>query len=259
MTVRIFLLIFLLLLPNACSAPRGVYHAVQEGQTLYRIGRVYGVDERYLARINRIDDPSRLRAGSRLYIPGADRVKDVPVTATTKPSVPPVAPLPPPSKSAAVDKPLAAPARQSKPSTVKKNKAPEPTVTDKPASVVAGKFTWPLRGRILKGFGGTAEAPIKGLEISAPRGTPILSAAAGRVIYSGNGIASYGNLVILKHDNDFFTVYGFNDKNIVDVGVFVSKGDRIALSGVPPGGGAPRLYFEIRRGKEPVDPIFFLP
>ena len=130
---------------------------------------------------------------------------------------------------------------------------------DKPAAAVAGKFSWPLQGRVLKGFGGTADTPIKGLEIAAPRGTPILSAAAGRVIYSGNGIASYGNLVILKHDNDFYTVYGFNDKNIVDVGVFVSKGERIALSGAPPAGGTPRLYFEIRRGKEPVDPIFFLP
>jgi lipoprotein NlpD len=54
-------------------------------------------------------------------------------------------------------------------------------------------------------------------------------------------------------------VYGFNEKNIVEAGAFVSKGERIALSGVPPAGGKPRLYFEIRRGKEPVDPIFYLP
>jgi lipoprotein NlpD len=97
------------------------------------------------------------------------------------------------------------------------------------------------------------------VEISAVSGTPVLSAAAGRVIYSGDGIRTYGNLIILRHDNDFFTVYGFNQKNIVDAGTFVSKGERIALSGAPPAGGKPRLYFEIRRGKEPVDPIFYLP
>jgi lipoprotein NlpD len=130
---------------------------------------------------------------------------------------------------------------------------------DKPAAAFKGKFNWPLKGALLKGFGGGGGSPIKGVEISAAAGTPVLSAAAGRVIYSGDGIRTYGNLIILRHDNDFFTVYGFNQKNIVDAGTFVSKGERIALSGAPPAGGKPRLYFEIRRGKEPVDPIFYLP
>jgi lipoprotein NlpD len=258
MTVRILVILFLLLLPSACSSPRGVYHTVHEGQTLYRIGRVYEVDERYLARINRIDDPTQLRVGTRLYIPGATRLREVP-SATAKAITAPSAPrarssLPPAAPKAK------APAAQQRPSS-----APTPAVpprspaASKPAAAVAGKFAWPLKGNLLKGFGGNGSSPIKGLEIAANRGTPIHSAAAGRVIYSGDGIRSYGNLIILKHDDDFFTVYGFNDKNIVEVGSFVSKGERIALSGVPPAGGKPRLYFEIRRGKEPVDPIFYLP
>lgn len=256
MTVRIFPLLFLLLLFCACSASRGVYHTVQEGQTLYRIGRVYGVDERYLARINRIDDPAQMRVGTRLFVPGADRVKPVPVAATTKA---PVLRAPSPPQPPTSPKPPSAKTSQPRPTAESKSGTSAKANSGKPASVASGKFSWPLRGRVLKGFGGTAEAPIKGLEIAAARGTPILSAAAGRVIYSGNGIPSYGNLVILKHDNDFFTVYGFNAKNIVDVGIFVSKGERIALSGAPPAGGTPRLYFEIRHGKDPVDPIFYLP
>lgn len=249
MTVRIVVLLFLLLLPGACSSPRGVYHTVHEGQTLYRIGRVYGIDEHYLARINRIDDPALLRVGTRLYIPGADRVREVPVMAASAPAVPPVPSAP--KSVAAVKRPppvSATPARQQR----------EPPA-GRPAAAVKGKFAWPLRGTILKGFGGDARSPIKGLEIAAVRGTPIHSAAAGRVIYSGDGIRSYGNLIILKHDNDFFTVYGFNEKNMVDAGAFVSRGERIALCGAPPAGGKPRLYFEIRRGKEAVNPIFYLP
>jgi lipoprotein NlpD len=87
----------------------------------------------------------------------------------------------------------------------------------------------------------------------------VVSAAAGRVIYSGNGIRGYGNLIILKHDDSFYTIYGFNAKNLVESGSFVSKGEKIALAGSPPNGGSPRLYFEIRHGKTAVDPIFYLP
>lgn len=256
MMVRILLILVLLLLPSACSSPRGIYHTVQEGQTLYRIGRIYGVDDRYLARINRIEDPALLRVGTRLYIPGAERVRSVPVVTPTAPPVPQVsssAPAPRPPVAAKRAPSVSTPPVRSQP--VK----PAAPAAGKPAAIVTGKFGWPLRGPVLKGFGGKGGAPIKGLEIAATRGTPILSAAAGRVIYSGDGIRSYGNLIILKHDSDFFTVYGYNEKNIVEAGSFVSKGERIALSGAPPAGGKPRLYFEIRRGKEPVDPIFYLP
>jgi lipoprotein NlpD len=250
MTVRIFVLL-LLLLPGACSSPRGVYHTVHEGQTLYRIGKTYGVDERYLARINRIDDPSQLRVGTRIYIPGADQVREVPVLARPAPPASPAAPVPKPP--ATVKKAPPVPPAGNKP-----RPTPGPAA-DKPATVVKGKFRWPLKGPLLKGFADAGGSPIKGVEIAAAPGTPVLSAAAGRVIYSGDGIRTYGNLIILRHDNDFFTVYGFNQKNIVDAGTFVSKGERIALSGAPPAGGKPRLYFEIRRGKEPVNPIFYLP
>ncbi|HEY7745079.1 MAG TPA: peptidoglycan DD-metalloendopeptidase family protein [Desulfuromonadales bacterium] len=253
MTVRILVLLFLLLLPGACSSPRGVYHTVHEGQTLYRIGRIYGVDERYLARINRIDDPSQLRVGTRIYIPGADRVREVPVL--PQPSTPAAPALKTPATvKGASPSPMPAARQQGKTSAVNK---PKPAAV--PAPVVKGKFGWPLKGTLLKEFGVAGGSPVKGVEISAEPGTPVLSAAAGRVIYSGDGIRTYGNLIILRHDNDFFTVYGFNQKNIVDAGTFVSKGERIALSGAPPAGGKPRLYFEIRRGKEPVNPIFYLP
>jgi lipoprotein NlpD len=97
------------------------------------------------------------------------------------------------------------------------------------------------------------------VEIGVPEETPIQAAAAGQVTYSGDGIRGYGNLIIIRHDDSFFTVYGFNRKNLVASGAFVNQGEKIALSGCPPSGGKPRLHFEIRQGKAPVNPIFYLP
>ncbi|WP_225911698.1 murein hydrolase activator EnvC family protein [Desulfuromonas versatilis] len=99
----------------------------------------------------------------------------------------------------------------------------------------------------------------KGIEIAAAPGSAVQSSAAGQVIYSGNGVKGFGNLIILKHDDSFYTVYGYNQSNLVKAGTFVGQGQKIALSGRPPSGGNPRLHFEIRHGKQAVDPIFYLP
>lgn len=112
---------------------------------------------------------------------------------------------------------------------------------------------------MVRRFGQKNSGPGQGIEIAAGKGTPVRSAAAGRVIYSGDGVRGYGNLIILRHDDNFFTVYAYNERNLVKDGTFVGKGEHIAAVGIPPGGGAPRLYFEVRQGKETVDPLFFLP
>jgi lipoprotein NlpD len=254
MPIRILVTVILGVFLAGCSPHRGVYHTVREGQTLYRISRTYGADERFLARINGISDPTRLTVGQRLFIPGAEQTKTVPSTVLAKPV--PVASKEPSRQSPSRKNPPAAePSLKTKPIDTPKNQ-----IAGSRSPVIAkGKFTWPLKGEIVKEFTAEAGAPTKGLEIAAPRGTPVLSAAAGKVIYSGNGISGYGNLIILKHDDSFFTVYGFNDKNLVESGSFVSKAQRIALSGAPPGGATPRLHFEIRYGKKAVNPIFYLP
>ena len=238
-----------ILLPLAsCSSPGGVYHTVLPGQTLYGISQVYAVDERYLARLNGIDDPSLLRIGQRLFIPGTEKARQVPVRH------PPASPLSAPPK-AIQSRPDSPPARtrQSVPSPA----AVVPVAPERQAR--KGIFVWPLKGTVLRSFGRSGNQACSGLEIGSPGGTAVIAAAAGRVTYSGNGIRGYGNLIIIRHDNSFFTVYGFNRKNLVEAGSFVSQGEKIALSGQPPDGGAPRLHFEIRHGKTAVDPIFYLP
>lgn len=264
----------LLVLPlAACMTTGGVYHRVDSGETLYRISRTYGVDERYLARVNGISDPTRLQGGSLVYIPGAKQVRDTAsVTAraaATKPAGKPatVAPTRAPASAKATAK-----TGKGKTSRKTADRQPAPTATktspaatspvksSRPApAVVAGRFLWPLHGETLRRFGGSGATPSKGMEIGAKTNTPVIAAAAGRVIYSGDGIRSYGNLIIVKHDESFFTVYGYNERNLVQTGGFVSKGEKIALVGTPPEGGKPRLYFELRYGKEAVDPTIYLP
>lgn len=262
MAVRFLLVLLAVMVVMACSSTGGIYHRVQPGQTLYSISRSYGVDERYLARINGINDPTLLQVGQQLYIPGAKHTRRVPVTvpvAEGRQDVPPTArksPPPQPKKAATVPTRPAPPAQ----AAVERGQArPGKTVTG-PPPVGRGRFVWPLKGSLLKKFGSKSGGTLcKGLEISAALGAPVRSAAAGKVIYSGDGISGYGNLIIVRHDDSFFTVYGFNQKNLVTSGAFVSRGQQIARAGVPPKGGSPRLYFEIRYGKKPVDPTFYLP
>lgn len=235
-----------LLLLAGCASD-GIYHTVRPGESLAGIARTYGRNEVGLARINGIAEPSALHSGDRLFIPGARAPRQVTPpssTATAKPSTVRQTPFKP--KAVSKPPPLV-------PTSAAK-KSPAPPLKPEP-----GRFQWPVRGELLRRFGDPKPFPCKGVEIAAPLGSPILAAAAGRVIYSGDGIRSFGNMVILKHDNDYFTVYAFNQRNLIESGSFVSKGERIALSGAPPEKARPRLYFEIRRHKEPVDPTFYLP
>lgn len=235
-------------------ASHGIYHVVEPGQTLYRIARTYAVDEAHLAKVNRIDNPRRLEAGQRLYIPGATHPRQVSVD---PPKAPPAPVVPPPPAKAAKPKPAPS---SVKTKSVAKKPVPIGTAEEIPGPrPVPGTFVWPVRGQIVTDFGTAEGKSSKGIEIAVPHGTPVTAAAAGKVIYSGNGIRGYGNLIILEHADNFFTVYGFNAKNLVAVDSFVGQGDRIALSGAPSGGKSPRLHFEIRKGKTAANPIFYLP
>jgi len=252
------ILLTLIFFLSACAASAGVYHKVLPGQTLYSISRSYAVDESYLARINGINDPTRLKAGQELYIPGADRPKRVPV-AVSSPAAP-SRPAPPQPSTRTSHPVRDTPAPSNSPASTPPAPAVQTPTPRPPATAQQGRFDWPVRGKILRRFGSKVDGSLcKGLEISARPGEAVSSAAAGKVIYSGDGISGYGNLIIVRHDDSYFTVYGYNQKNLVSSGAFVSKGQQIARAGAPPKGGTPRLYFEIRSGKQPVDPIFYLP
>ena len=118
-----------------------------------------------------------------------------------------------------------------------------------------GDWGWPAAGKVIQSF---AESGNKGVVLGGKPGDPVLAAADGRVIFSGNGPRGYGNLVIVKHSNDLLSVYAHNRSLAVKEGQPVRRGQKIAELG-DSGTTSPRLHFEIRQQGKPVDPARFLP
>jgi lipoprotein NlpD len=103
-----------------------------------------------------------------------------------------------------------------------------------------------------------AQSGNKGVDIAGDLGSPVLAAAAGRVVYSGSGLVGYGKLIILKHNNSYLSAYAHNDRLLVEEGASVAGGQRIAQMGRT-GTQEVKLHFEIRRDGKPVDPSKYLP
>ena len=116
------------------------------------------------------------------------------------------------------------------------------------------RFVWPIEGRVAQPF----KAKSKGVVIAGPAGQQVKAAASGRVVYAGDGMKAYGNLVILKHDTHLITAYGQNSKLLVKEGEVVKQGQVIAMSGTN-GAGNASLVFEVRDDGKPVDPLGLLP
>jgi len=117
------------------------------------------------------------------------------------------------------------------------------------------EFIWPVRGKVLAAF---AEPASKGLDISGKPGDPVVAAAPGRVIYVGTGIRGYGKLIVVKHDNNFNSVYAHNREILVKQDQQVARGQKIAELG-DTDADVPKLHFEIRKSGKPVDPARYLP
>lgn len=125
--------------------------------------------------------------------------------------------------------------------------------------VERGYFIWPLKGKLTSGFGFRSKAKHDGIDIAAPKGTKILAAAGGKVIFSGWGPTGYGKIVIIKHSNKYVTVYAHNHKNFVENGRTVKRGEKIALVGDTGRATGHHLHFELRVNRIPVNPLPFLP
>ena len=212
---------------------RGIYHTVQEGQTLYFIARAYGINANRLKQINRIYDPSKLQIGTRLWIPGARQVLEV----GPKNSKQPVA--------------------QKKGNTKKKLKIKK--VPRKVVKVVKGFLIWPVRGQVTSRFGNRNGRHHDGIDISDREGAPIIAAADGKVMFSGWGPTGYGLMLIIRHKNNLTTVYAHNLHIHVHKNQVVRQGQRIASVGSTGRSTGPHLHFEVRNDTHPRNPLNYLP
>lgn len=246
------------LLCAACAGTRdrtegpagGVYHFVEPGESLWSISRAYGVDMDLVARVNGIDDPRSLSAGEVLFIPGAKQVIEGDVPPDTEA----------PAEKARAKKP---PRNVEKPKTTGK----VPAVAERKGVIPVkplpdgrpARFIWPVRGEVLSPFGRQADGMVhNGIRIGGEEGTAVVASASGTVIHSA-GLKFYGGTVIIRHEGNYNTVYAYLKERMVKVGDRIAQGETIARLGKDEREGIPCLHFEIRRGKTPRDPLYYLP
>lgn len=132
--------------------------------------------------------------------------------------------------------------------------APEPA-----KSVAVAPFVWPVQGKVVSGFGANVNGTANdGITIAVPEGTRVKAAADGTVVYAGNDLKAYGNLLIIRHADGWITSYAHTGKIMVQKGDAVKQGQVVALSGATGEAPQPQLHFGVRQGKEPVDPVSLL-
>jgi lipoprotein NlpD len=248
---------------NLNAIRRNKLHTVKKGETLCAIARQHNMRLDRLAKANGIRAPYKIVAGQRLTI-NRTTARDS-VVATKRNTKQPTKQLPgkqlaKQSSHQSGKQPSKQPIKQANQYSAKPiNKQPANQAVNKsnqpiPQYSLANKnWTWPAQGRILKNFTASGPGKINGVAISGKKGAPVVSTANGRVVYSGNSLRGYGNLVIIKHDQDFLSAYAHNDKILVAEQQEVKQGQQIATMGDSESKDV-LLHFEIRYKGKPVDP-----
>jgi len=206
------------------DASKGVYR-VQPGDSLYSIAWAFGLDYRTLAKINKIPPDDEIAAGTllRMY----------------------------PSKKQKIQ-------QQKKIVKSRSGWTKQKKIEHKSVRQVNGRvfWRWPTQGKIIKTFSLTSGGN-RGIDIAGKSGQPIKAAAKGRVVYAGSGLRGYGNLIILKHNQNYLSAYGYNKKLLVKDGDQVKLGQSIALMGSNDSGKV-MMHFEIRYQGKPVNPLKYI-
>lgn len=140
------------------------------------------------------------------------------------------------------------------PSAIRSPAAPTPSTA---TGGGASGWRWPATGALIGKFI-TGDPTRQGLDIAGNSGDPVRAAGAGTVVYSGSGLVGYGELIIIKHSDEWLSAYGHNRKRLVSEGQAVSAGQQVAEMGRS-GASRDMLHFEIRRNGKPVDPLQHLP
>jgi len=224
---------------------KSVIRYVRANDTLFNIGKKFGIDYRIIAKRNHIPYPYKIYIGQRLYIDRKAPKRFDPVASKFKTS-------------------KKAPQRAKK---TKQTKAKHTKVRKKiakpshrsPAKGYSGHMLWPVHGVVTSKFGRRGSRMHDGIDIGAKEGSPVYAAASGTIVYSDSRLSGYGNLIIIRHSKNLFTAYGHNQRNLVRKGTRVKAGAVIAKVGHTGRATGPHLHFEVRQGSTPVNPIAYLP
>ncbi len=219
-----------------------VIRYVRVNDTLYSIGKKFGIDYRLIAKRNHIKYPYRIFIGQRLYInKKAPLVHDVAAAKIRRLSQ---------SRRKIISKNT----HRSKPKRARIKSAHKIK-----ARGYKGHLRWPVKGVVTSKFGRRGSRMHDGIDIGAKEGTPVHAAASGVVVYADSRLSGYGKLVIIRHGRNLFTAYGHNQRMLVRKGAHVRAGDVIARVGHTGRASGPHLHFEVRQGSTPVNPLAYLP
>ncbi len=267
---------------NYGNIPKGSYggetYTVKRGDTLFYIAWITGNDFRDLAQRNNVAAPYSLNAGQVLQvgngngqtITGGNAITVADATQGGVPATPnqsqikntPVAQQPvitysDDSGNSSGGRMLPSKGATNVATTTAPVVAP-PTVSSTTNSTTpVGSWRWPTDGKIIDNFS-AAEGGNKGIDIAGSRGQPVVATASGRVVYAGNALRGYGNLIIIKHNDDYLSAYAHNDSMLVREQQEVKSGQKIATMGST-GTSSVRLHFEIRYKGKSVNPLRYLP
>jgi len=213
--------------PNANTSVK--IHTVHKGDTLYSIAWQYGYDVRTIAAWNHLRQPYTIYPGQRLNVR--------------------------PKKSyTAIEKPVTKTTPKNKHSSTPKAKQKVESKYSKNKKI---RWLWPTKGKLISRYV-SGDPGRQGIDISGRKGQTIKAAAQGKVVYSGSGLRGYGKLVIIKHNETYFSAYAHNNKIHIKEGDIVKSGQHIADMGSS-GAEKVMLHFEIRRNGKPSNPLKYLP
>jgi murein DD-endopeptidase MepM/ murein hydrolase activator NlpD len=233
-------------------------HVVAPGETLTSIAKKYKTPLTTIASANQIVPHTQVKMGDKLTIPGIKAAAQPTMQLAAAKPAPPVKPaqaqaLP---KNQVVSADPAASVRMVTP-------VDNPPVAEAPKNLPTAAatpgFRWPVRGRVITGFGPKPTGQQNdGINVAVPEGTPVKAAEDGVVAYAGSELKGYGNLVLVRHSNGYVTAYAHTSEVMVKRGDTIKRGQVIAKAGQTGNVASPQLHFEIRKGSSPIDPMPFL-
>jgi len=276
--------------PAGPEGPESTYK-VQKGDTPHVISEKLGVDEKALIARNKLR-ANRLQIGQALVIPGKGS-EPVVASKETKPAAPKATPdvhvvktttIPAPGGTSLAEeeaqpagfgadsKPDKKPAADKKPgasagdvaasSEITGEEKPRVASTDQlptPEPMSGNSFRWPVKGRVISEFGAKPDGGHNdGIDVAVPQGTSVKAAENGVVAYAGSELKGYGNLVLVRHANNWVSAYAHNEEILVKRGDKVRRGQIIAKAGATGSVTQPQVHFELRKGSRPVDPTKFM-
>ena len=223
----------------------GAFYTVRKGDTLYGIALAFGQNWRDIASWNNLSDPDKIKIGEKLRVVPKDTgnaAVSIPLKSATIET--------PPGRSTSGESEVALNER-----ALDDDGLPDNGIDRDEGLVTSLGWVWPANGQITEQF---SDSNSKGISIAGASGEAIFAVSDGKVVYSGNGLRGYGNLVIIKHADEFITAYAHNKSIFVKEGETVNKGQKIAEMGMSET-DSPKLLFEVRKGGKPLDPLLYLP